>query len=277
MGKAVLTLALRLPICLLLLTGALALAAAPASAEILILDNGTVLKGRVVRDGATEVVLQLDGFRGEARVTVERRRIVQRFRMESEEPNGKTARPLVPEPVETGAVGVPEPEETTEAPTEATAEEPVEATNRWQKPEDPRPEPPMHRESFFERLARVAIVGMPKDPAGRTALVFLLLVGLFALIGLGGRIAEVETLTFGRAAALTNLQGSILGADAVWSQEMLRADRAIWVLPTQGIAWLTAAVGILRENAGRVILLFAFVLFSLTVAVFTAGAILVSY
>jgi hypothetical protein len=78
-------------------------------------------------------------------------------------------------------------------------------------------------------------------------------------------------------AVLAVLLGGILGADVLWNREMLRADRAIWVLPVQGLGWLTAAMGILRESPGRVILLFAFVLFSLTVAMFTAGAILVSY
>jgi hypothetical protein len=270
MGEPVRTLAVRLPLRLLLVLGAVCLAVGVASAEILILDNGTVLKGQVVKEGGSEVVLQLDGFRGEARVTVERRRIVQRLRLESDNPRGTASRSLVPEPVETASTGAREVDE----PVEETAE----AAPRWQGPsEEPASEPPMHREGFFQRLARVAIVGMPQDPVGRATLVVLVLIGLLALIGLGARIAEVETLSFVRAVILSILLGAILGADAVWSQELLRADRAIWVLPLQGIAWSAAAMGILRENAGRVILLFAFVLFSLTVAVFTAGAILVSY
>ena len=266
----------RLPVCLRAAALWLLLAT-PALADVLILDNGTVLKGRVLKYGDPDVVVQLDGFRGEARVTIERRRIVKRYQVDAP----KRGTPLVPEPHapaapadEARAAVGPEVELVSEEVLVAETQAPT----RWASPvEEPAAEPPMHREGFFERLARVALVGMPQDPVGRAALAALLLVGLMALIGLGGRIAEVETLTFGRAAGLAALLGAILAADVAWSAEMLRADRAIWVLPTQGVAWFVAAMGILRENAGRVILLFAFVLFSLTVAIFTAGAILVSY
>jgi hypothetical protein len=142
---------------------------------------------------------------------------------------------------------------------------------------DPEPEPSLQGEGFFARLARVAEMSLPREVAGRIALGVLLWFALLAIVVMGGRIADLETLTFGRAVVLSGLLGAFLAADVVLRGELLRADRASWVLPAQAVAWSAAAWAVLREDVGRIVLLLAFMLFSLSIVVFSAGAIVVSF
>jgi hypothetical protein len=256
----------RIPLLVLVVAGLLA--AAPRSAraeELFVLDNGTVFRGEVLRETEDELVVKLAGFGRDARVTLEKKRIVRRS------VTRYTSGPLaVPTPTET----VREPEEAGERPS-------LDARPTWietsSAEREPVVEPPIHGENFFQRLARVAVLGLPKEPAGRVVLGALLLIALLAIVGMGGRMAEIETLSLGRATFLAALLGAALAADVFWHSHLLRADRALWVLPSQGFAWLAAAVATLRENVGRVVLLFAFVLFSVAIVVFSAGAILVTF
>ena len=81
---------------------------------------------------------------------------------------------------------------------------------------------------------------------------------------------------FLRTAVMGVLLGALLMANVFADDYLLRADRAVWVLPLEALAWMTAALLVLRCGLGRAVLLLAFVLFSLGVVVFTAGAVLVT-
>src|SRR5262245_50878624 len=75
------------------LVGIVALATfAPSAAaeEAIVLDNGTILRGNVVREEGSSVVFQLAGVGNDSRVTVEKTRIVQRF--QTIEPRKSSAR-----------------------------------------------------------------------------------------------------------------------------------------------------------------------------------------
>ena len=126
-------------------------------------------------------------------------------------------------------------------------------------------------------MARVIVLSTPKDTAGRAILGLLLFGALLSLVALGGRVAEIDTMGASRTVVLALLLGGFLAMDVWLYREVLRADRAIWIVPLQGFAWLTAALLLTRSGAARAVLLFAFVLFSLAVVMFVAGAILISF
>jgi hypothetical protein len=247
------------PLLPLLLLAASWLAASPARAEeVVVLDNGAVLMGSVVREDANELTLRLAGTTKLALVTLDKAQVTQRIRTSPQRP-----RPTVADaPVEPAPLYAP------------TASPPVEIP---EPAEVPAEEPSIAAEGFFERLARVTVMSLPTDVAGRVSLAVLLLLALLALVGLGARLAEIETLTFLRGLLLAGILGAMLVADILLRHEVLRADRARWILPAEAAGWLGAAVLVLREGVGRTILLFAFVLFSVSVVVFTAGAILVTF
>lgn len=251
---------------LLLLVLLLPLLAAPAAwavEEVFVLDNGTTFRGQVIRSGDSDIQIRLAGFGRNASVTLATARIVTRF-----VPVDTTAR--------TTKTALPDADWTADA--QAAAAAPIETdTPVVLEQALPAEEPSTRDEGFFHRLARVAVLSMPASIAGRTVLGVLLFVALLALVMLGCRLAEIEELGLGRAAVLAALMGAFLVAD-IWLHEVvLRADRATWVLPVQAALWLTLAVPVLRCGFARTILLFAFVMFSLAVLMFTAGAILVTY
>mgnify|MGYP001812913423 FL=1 len=97
------------------------------------------------------------------------------------------------------------------------------------------------------------------------------------IVTLGCRLAEIENLGLDRSTVLASLLGLFLAADLFLHDTLLRADTATWVLPIQAGLWLAVAVPVLRCGFARSVLLFAFVMFSLAVLVFTAGAILVTF
>ncbi len=244
---------------LLLALGAFA-TAAHASEEIIVLDNGAVFRGHVVQERDGEVELRLSGFGRDATVTVQKARIVSRFvpvRAESHKDHQDSAFSdwsAAAQSIDPSAT-----------PTEAPAER------------LPAEEPDVREEGFFRRLARVAKMSIPTSLGGRTSLGLLLFAALYALVALGGRLAEIELLGFFRASFLAIVLGGMLGADMLFYDTMLRADRAIWVLPVESVVWISCASAALRCGAARVILLFAFVLFSLAVMAFAAGAIVMAF
>jgi hypothetical protein len=236
--------------------------------EIIVLDNGAVLRGDVVREDADHLEVSLAGFREEARVRVERSRIVERR-------SGRS--PLPPRhPLHADEASLP-------ADWSARA-----------KPVDPMPpiqvfgpgphagalpaeEPPAEHEAFFSRLVRVIRLSIPRDRTSRSALAVLLLMALVALVGMGGRLGEIETMGLVRTTLLAFFLGAILSANVFMQDVLLRADRAVWVLPLEALVWTLAALAVLRCGLGRAVLLLAFVMFSLGVVVFTAGAVLVTF
>jgi hypothetical protein len=253
----------RFPLLLLLAAALLGTAAATAWAdELVVLDNGSVLKGAVVRETKDDLVLRLSGFDHEAQVTIAKSRITRRHDL------GDTGSRTTLLPVNPG-------EEATPAPTVAVLPPSHERTHAIEPPRrfEVEIEPSLESEGFFERLARVAARAIPQDPVGQTTLAALFVIALMAVVGMGGRMAEIETLTLPRSILLSLLLGAMLVADVLARGEMLRADRALWILPGQAALWLGVAALVLRENLGRIVLLFAFVLFS----ILTSGAILVAF
>lgn len=238
----------------------------PACAEeVFVLDNGVVLRGTAMRESGAEVVIRLSGFPEDARVTVETARIVRRH---------------------AGSMGVPrlpagaQVRDYTDAPLAGTDSLPRFAGRPWVAPSAsllPLEEPSVQREGFFQRLGRVVRMATPEDPVTRLVLAALFCIALLALVGLGGRLLEFEDLRVGHAALLAAGLGAIILADVVHAGELLRADRAPWVLPAQALAWVGLAWGALRCGPGRAVLLLAFLLFSLGVVGFAAGAVLVTF
>lgn len=246
---------------LFLLLALWTLAARPARAaeEVFVLDNGSVFRGHVVRVEDETVRVRLSGFGRDAIVALEKARIVNRF--------VPAAAPPVTSQPQTAF------KDWTAATRQATAEE-KEASK---PPPLPAEEPDIHDESFFQRLARVTVLALPASTGGRAALGLLFLFVVVALIFLGARLVEVETMTTGIALLLGVLLAAAFVLDMIYYRDMLRADRAPWLLPLQAILWLGVASAALRCGFERVIVLFAFVSFSLAVAVFAAGAVLVAY
>lgn len=233
--------------------------------EVFELDNGMVLRGTAVKESATEVVVRLNGFADEARVTVETARIVRRR-------PGNTGRPV-------GPVGAPL-ARATDLPHADGVDVPRLGSRTWTPPSleaEPLEEPGVHREGFFERLRRVALMAMPNDTLTRIMLGTLFFAALLALLGLGGRLLEIEGLNLLRAGALAGALGVMVLSDALYRDILLRADRALWVVPTQAVAWLVLTFGLVRCTPGKAVLLLAFLLFSLAVVSFTAGAVLVAF
>lgn len=247
------------------LLGVLLLAAAVTQAradEIFVLDNGEVLKGWVIQERDSDVHVRLTGFVRNASVHIPQTRILRRYRVDR----------------------LPEEPRDARAPTDwARAAHRVDSTITDDTNEQrgglhiPAEEPSIRDEGFFQRLARVTALSIPEGLESRILLGTLLLVALLMLILMGGRLAEIDSLGLGRAAILATLLGTALALDVLFHADALRADRAIWLVPAQGLTWIGTAAVLLRCGVTRAVLLFAFVLFSLTVVAFCAGAILMSF
>lgn len=251
-----------LSVVLFVLIGAVGLAQAE---EVFELENGMVLRGTPARETADEVVIRLTGFPDDARITVATSRIVRR------QP-GTLGRPPAALRPTTSAY--------TDAPSPGDDSVPRLSGHAWRAPAThilPLEEPSVHREGFLERLHRVAHLAMPTDMTSRGVLAALFFVALLALIGSGARLLEVEGLSLADAALLAGALGFMVLADTLHADELLRADRALWLVPTQAAVWLALALGTLRCGLGKAVLLLAFLLFSLSVVTFAAGAVLVAF
>ena len=251
---------LLLPALVLLLLASLAWPA--AAEEVFVLDNGEVLRGWVVREDEEAIHVRLSGFVGEARIQIPAKRVVRRFLSVEK----SSERPETPEPddwARTAKHVAPVPE--------------VIPHDKKLLDQIPAEEPSLRDEGFFRRMARVIVLSIPQDLAGRLILGLLLFGALLSLVALGARVAEIDTMGAPQAVVLALLLFGFLAVDVWMYQEVLRADRAIWIVPLQGLLWLSAAWGLARCGGARAVLLFAFVLFSLAVVLFVAGAILVSF
>jgi len=254
--------ALPLAIFCVLLLLAVALARPAAAEEVFVLDNGEVLRGWVIRDDGDVLLVRLSGFMGEAKVQLKSERILRRF-VSTEKGSD---RPETPEPTDWARTAK------HVSPTPDVVPHDKNALIGL-----PAEEPDLKDEGFFHRMARVIVLSVPQDIAGRFVIGLLLFGALLSLVALGGRVAEIDTMGAVRSIVLAVLLGTFLAVDVWLYQDILRADRAIWIVPLQGVIWIAAALGLTRCGAARVVLLFAFVLFSLAVVLFISGAILVSF
>ena len=251
---------LLLPVLVVLLLASLAQPA--AAEEVFVLDNGEVLRGWVVREDGDVLHVRLSGFMGEARVQIPSKRIVRRFLSVER----TSDRPETPEPDDWART----------AKHVASVPDVVPHDNQSVH-QIPAEEPSLKDEGFFRRVARVIVLSIPQDLAGRAILGLLLFGALLSLVALGARVAEIDTMGAPQTVALALLLFGFLAIDVWMYKEVLRADRAIWIVPLQGLLWLASAWGLARCGGARAVLLFAFVLFSLAVVLFVAGAILVSF
>ena len=241
----------------------LACLARPAAAEeVFVLDNGEVLRGWVVREDGDIVQVRLSGFAGEARIKIPAKRIVRRFLSVER----RWERPQKPDPDDWARTA----QHVASVPEVIPHDE--ELLQRL-----PAEEPALKDEGFFRRMARVIVLSIPQDIAGRFILGLLFFGALLSLVVLGARVAEIDTMGAPHAVALALLLSGILAVDVWLYEEVLRADRAIWIVPLQGLAWLAAAWGLTRCGGARAVLLFSFVLFSLAVVLFVTGGILVAF
>lgn len=239
------------------------LARSARAEEALILENGAVLRGSVVREDDREILFQLTGVGKESRVTVERSRVVQRF--VTVDPH-RAPPPAVP-------VAEPEapPSPDGPPPLVRTATPPATADRATTDAE-----PPARAEDFFSRTARRAAMALPSDTPSRAFLAGLAVLVVLGLVALAGRMVEVQTMSLGRGTLLSVLFVGLVAIDVAWADTMLRADRAGVIVPVQLLAWMGCAAGTLRCGLGRAFNLLAFVLLSAALVVFSAGIVLVS-
>lgn len=244
----------------------LSTAAVAAAEEALVLDNGGVLRGWVVREDNDVIVFRLAGLGSDNRVTVQRRHVTQRFLTADKNRYAAATRASqappepaldLPSPLDLGLASLPPPPHAESAP-------PI-----------PAAEPGAAEETFFERTARRAAMAFPHDAASRFLLVCMGIVVLLALVALGGRMAEATGLTLGKTTFLALLLGSFLTIDVVWRETLIRADHATFFLPLEILAWVSSTAMVLKCGFGRAFTLFAFVLVAGACVGFGAAAILI--
>jgi len=257
---------------LLAIVGALfALGHAPrAGAEEAVgLENGTVLRGAVVREDVTTIQLRLSGIGRDNRVTIEKDRIVQRFSTSAE-----TKRP----PLEPAAAYVrdPIPSEVTEPPESAPVPLVAGLSRMTSTPQLPEEEPSARQESIFQRIGRRALLAFPSAPLSRAFIAGLGVVLLLCLVGLGVKMADIKGLTLANGTVLALLLGVILLVTVLWADPLLRADLAVLWVPISLLAWTGCAAAVLKCPIGRAFVLLAFVLFAGLLTTFSAGVVLIT-
>jgi hypothetical protein len=267
------------PVLLPLAAALLALVAVAAVAraeEVFVLDNGTVLRGTVVHEDARRVVVRLTGLAVDNTLTLEPKEITRRYVAVDPRQHG----PDVPHDVDAPEPDVPLASALTAPRTIRYDREGRARVVRPEGKERPRElpvgEPGLARESFFQRLERVTRLAFPASLEGRLLVGFLLLVVLTMIVAGGTKILGMKPATLHASTTLGLLLGAFLLGDILLYSQMLRADRALWVLPLQGVIWLGTARGLLDAPLARTIPLFAMVLFLSTCFVFATGSLLVS-
>lgn len=256
---------------LLLAAGMLSLlVAGPARAEeAVVLDNGTVLRGSVVREDVTTIQLRLSGVGRDNRVTIEKDRIVQRF--------STAVAPKTPEPASTAGDGR---KPLVAPPEDAGAQGPVPLvaglSRALETPHLPDEEPLARQESIFQRMGRRALLAFPSSPLSRAFIAALGVVLLLCLVGLGAKMADIKGLTLANGTALALLLGVLLLLTVLWADPLLRADLAMFWIPIALLAWTGCAAAILKCRLGRSFVLLAFVLFAGLLTTFSAGVVLVT-
>jgi hypothetical protein len=252
-----------LALCLILL------ASAPAAAdEVFTLANDYIVRGRVVRETEDKLVVRLSGLMDDNTITIRRAEIVKR--QVQEDPTaervvrttdadasdhlGWKAPAAHPRTVRFAADGR----------TEVTAEGLSEA------------EPELEREGFGQRLERVTRMAFPPSLEGRLLVGLLLFLALGAIVAGGARTLGMKSLSLHASSTLGLLLGVFLVGDILLHGELLRADRALWVLPLQAGTWLATARALLDAPLSRTIPLFSMVLFASMCFMFLTGSLLVA-
>jgi hypothetical protein len=238
-----------------------------AAEEALVLDNGAVLRGEVLHEERDTIEFRLSGVGTDSRITIRRERIVRRFVTVDRESAGSRL------PVEQASQ--PAPTRVEDDVAEAPPPPPLAAV-RHVPAALPAEEPRASEESFIARTTRLAVLAFPRNPFARALCLLLGVVVLLCLVGLGGKMADVEGLDLAGSATLAGLLGVFLVLDAVFAEHVLKASTASWVLPLEVVAWIGAAAGLVRCGVARATVLLAFVLFCGTLVTFASGAVLVS-
>lgn len=257
------------------LVAVVSLAGSARAEEAVILDNGAVLRGSVVREDAKEVVFRLDGIGRDSRVTIEKSRIAQRFVTKDSKTPLRVDAKAFPESSSDEPVGG-EPFLASDLPSVGTHGALVPAPMLARTATLPDEEPTAAGEDFFHRSARRALLAFPKSPALRAALVALAIALLLALVEIGGRMVEIDGLTLGKSTTLALLLGLLVSIDALAAETLLRADRAPVLIIAELLAWVGCAAGVLRSGIAAAFQLLAFVLFSGALVALVTGALLVT-
>lgn len=263
-----------LPLCLLL--SALFVGVDAYADEVFVLDNGFVVRGRVVREDDKEIVVKLKGFAKANTITLTPSEIVRRF--DDAPARGHRDKGVERLPLDAAVPdGVPEPKAWTGAPKTtliAPDLQPVPTTTG--DVHVPGGDPGMKQETFFARLERVSRQALPQSLEGLLLVGFLLLVVLTIMVAGGTRLLGMKAPSLHASTTLGLMLGVFLVADIRFSDEMLRADRAVWIVPLQVGLWLTVARSTLDAPIARIIPLFSMVLFAATCFMFATGSLLIS-
>lgn len=233
--------------------------------EIFELENGVVVRGYVMREDGDRLTIRLAGFPEPSSVTVERAQIAKRYDA-GQRPVAGATQPRAAYVARSDPLPRPEPLTRTTARGVPDTPEPVaEESSR-----------PMREENFVERFVRITRISIPDTVHSRVTLSLLLVVVLMMLISVGARMLDMDGVSLVNAAILAVLMAAAAVANVLHYDELLRADRALWLIPLEVLGWTGAARVLLGWPLPRAILLFTFVLVSLGVVVFAMGAVLVT-
>jgi predicted ABC-type transport system involved in lysophospholipase L1 biosynthesis ATPase subunit len=264
-----------LPLIALLL--ACVLADAAHAEEVFVLRNGMQVRGSIVREDEDRVVVRLSGFAEANTITIRTAEVTRRFRSVEATP--------VRSPLDTNDPSdVRDPAAVSDDLNLATPGYIPDGDTRpdsWPLlPRDdgtmPAPEPKLESEGFFARLQRVAAMALPRSLGGLLLVGVLFLLVLSVLIAGGTRVIGMKAPTVQASSTLGLLLGSFLVANVGLHNELLRADRAVWILPLQAAIWMLVARSVLDAPIARIVPLFAFALFGSACCVFATGSVLVS-
>jgi hypothetical protein len=257
------------PALLAVLLVALAVAAPAEAEEVFVLENGVAVRGFVVREDAERILVQLTGFAETNRVTLRTTEVVRRFRsVEGDRLPPEEAAPI------TDDLDYVRRDPTTLAP-----DRPVVPAVTEMEPdldELPGDEPDPQTEGFFVRLNRVTGMSLPRSLEGLLLVGVLLALALAVVVAAGTRVIGMKAPTVHASSTLGLMLGVFVAADIGMHTELLRADRAIWVLPLQAAIWMAVARTALDAPLSRVVPLFAFALFGAACCAFITGSVLVS-
>lgn len=250
-----------------------ALAPGAMAEEVFVLQGGSVVRGTAVRETEDSIVVRLNSYYDQNTITLRRDEITKRYLLKddgTEKPDQPTDvdAPKDAPPLE-GRPGVPHT-------TVLATEEALTGIGPTGTSGTGHGEPSLDSEGFFERLQRVVVTGMPKALEGRMAVGLLLLVVLAAFVAGGTRFLGMKAASLQASTTLGFLLGVFLVADTIWHTELLRADRAIWIIPLQAAIWLGVARGSLEAPISRTVPLLALMLFAATAFAFAVGSVLVS-
>ncbi len=262
--------------CLLATVVLLLLAGLPSVAvaeEVFVLEGGSVVRGTAIREMDDRILVRLSSYYDENTITLRRTEITKRYMLN----DAGSPKVEIPSDVDAptdlvplqGQPGVPH--------TIVLAQDPARTeAGSDAKPTLPGGERALDSEGFFERLKRVGQDAMPPTLEGRLILGFLLLVMLSTLVAGGTRFLGMKAASLQASTTLGFLLGVFLVADTLFHGQLLRADRALWVIPLQGAIWLGVARASLEAPLSRTIPLLALMLFAATAFAFAVGSVLVS-